>query len=70
MFIGDALALTAEERPTLKSAPPMRIFPLAINGCSVNRQLSMTRPPSLTAEYFFWRQTWVDCHAPLKEHGP
>ena len=37
---------------SLTSAPPMRIFPLAINGCSVNRQLSMTRPQALPPSFF------------------
>src|SRR6185312_15115773 len=41
-----------DERLVPKRAPPTRTFPLAINGCTVNRQLSMTRPQALPPPFF------------------
>ena len=55
----------------LEALLPMRIFLVAINGCSVNRQLSMTPAQPLSPHFFlYWRQAWVDCHSPLENAGP
>ena len=56
--------------PDTRSAPTFgAYFTQAINGCSVNRQLSMTPCPRLTVAFLYWRRAWVDCHSPLNNTG-
>src|SRR5690606_31696125 len=44
-----------------QTALPSRSNPEAINGCSVNRQLSMTRAQAMAPHFRYWRQAWLDC---------
>jgi hypothetical protein len=61
----------SREAPCTRSAPHhwRTTHDDAINGWSVNRQLSMTPCPRLAAGFLYWRRAWVDCHSPLMNAG-